>query len=948
MAHVAALTPTLSPVERGKNGSSMKALSATARLQFHRGFTLDQAVPLVGYFDKLGISHLYASPLLTARAGSTHGYDIVDHNTINPELGGEAALRRLVTELRAHGMGMILDIVPNHMGVGDHDNAWWMDVLEWGRASRYAEYFDIDWEPPDPALRGRLLAPFLGNGYGECLANGELKLQFDDADGRLFVSYYTHHFPITPRDYASVLLTEGGPLEGVARMFAELGTGNREQVRLRAEQARAELALPTYRPAIEEALRAYAPTTSEGRERLHRLLERQNYRLAWWRAATDEINWRRFFDVNGLAGLRIEVPEVFDATHATVFRLYAEGLIDGVRIDHVDGLANPRDYCRKLRRRLETEALARPPDLPKQPGIIWIEKILAPHEDLAADWLTDGTTGYDFMNDASAVLHDPAGEAKLTELWTTLTGRPGDFIAEAEPARRQILRDSLSSELYATANGVHRIARRDLATRDYTLTAIRRTLEEILVHFRVYRIYAGVAGISAVDQHQLDWAMAGARRTVRMADRPLLELVGRWLAGDGLRGTPAGTRRQEWLRAMVRFQQLSAPTAAKSVEDTTFYRYGRLLSRNEVGSEPSQWAITPAAFHAAGRERRRRFPQALLATATHDHKRGEDSRARLAVLSEIPEEWEAATARWMRLNASLKKDLDGPAPDTADELMLYQTLVGAWPLGLSPDDREGLQAFEERVAGWLEKALREAKRHTGWAAPDAEYESAARYFLSCVLDPARASGLVSELAAFADRIAVAGAVNGLSQAMLRLTQPGIPDLYQGTEFWDFSLVDPDNRRPVDFLARERALADASSPALLLPTWRDGRVKQAIIGRVLALRARAPGLFTVGAYTPLRTEGPLADHVLAFARVHEGRGAIVAVARRAASLVEAVPLATPTAWRGTTIMLPRSLVGRGTVNVLGADADGERVNFASMGRIAVADMLLRLPVGLLEL
>ena len=923
----------------------MKPLSATARLQFHRGFTLDQAVPLVRYFNKLGISHLYASPLLTARAGSTHGYDIVDHDTINPELGGEDAMRRLVAELRAHQMGLILDIVPNHMGVGGDDNAWWMDVLEWGRASRYADYFDIDWEPPDPALRGRLLAPFLGSGYGECLANGELTLRFDERDGRLFASYYTHRFPIAPRDYASVLLTEAGPLEGVARQFAELGAGNREQIRLRAEQARAELALPIYRAAIEEALRAYAPNTSEGRDRLHRLLERQNYRLAWWRAATDEINWRRFFDVNGLAGLRIELPEVFDATHATVFRLYAEGLIDGVRIDHVDGLANPRDYCRKLRRRLETEALSRPGHLPPGPGIVWIEKILAPHENLAADWLTDGTTGYDFMNDASAVLHDPGGEAKLTELWTTLTGRPAEFIAEAEPARRQILRESLSSELYATANSVHRIARRDLSTRDYTLTAIRRTLEEILVHFRVYRIYAGVAGISEVDQRQLDWAMSGARRTVRMADRPLLELVGKWLAGDGLRGTPAGTRRQEWLRAMIRFQQLSAPTAAKSVEDTAFYRYGRLLSRNEVGSEPSQWAITPTALHAAARERRRRFPLALLATATHDHKRGEDSRARLAVLSEIPDEWETATARWMRLNAPLKKDLDGPAPDTADELMLYQTLVGAWPIGLRPDDRDGLSAFEERVAGWLEKALREAKRHTGWAAPDAEYEQAARVFLSAVLDPDRASGLVGELAAFAERLAVPGVVNGLSQTMLRLTQPGVPDLYQGTEFWDFSLVDPDNRRPVDFVARQQALSAAESPVSLLAQWQDGRVKQAVVARTLALRDRSPGLFTIGSYTPLRTDGPLAEHVIAYARVHEGRGAIVTVTRCSTSILDGnLPVVPLSAWRGTMILLPRSLIGRNALDVMG-DAD---VKLGSTGRIAVAEILPKLPVGLLEL
>ena len=922
----------------------MKPLSATARLQFHRGFTLDDAVALVPYYAKLGISHVYASPLLTARAGSTHGYDIVDHNRINPELGGEEALHRLVAALRQHAMGLILDIVPNHMGVGGNDNAWWLDVLEWGRASPYAEYFDIDWDPPDATLRGRLLAPFLGTSYGECLDAGDLVLRFDEGDGRLFVGYHDHRFPINPRDYASVLLTTGGPLETPARAFAELGGGGRDTVRREAEAARQELLQPTYRAAIRECLHAYSAKMPEGRERLHRLLDRQNYRLAWWRAATDEINWRRFFDVNGLAGVRVEVPEVFEATHRTVFRLYTEGLIDGVRIDHVDGLANPRDYCRKLRRRLESAAQHRPDGLRDAPPVIWIEKILAPHERLASDWLTDGTTGYDFMNDVSAVLHDPAGEAPLTALWTALTSRAAAFDDEAKPARRQILSESLSSELFATANALHRIARRNLATRDYTLSAIRATLTELLVHFHAYRIYAGPAGISPVDQRVMDWAMAGARRSVRPADRSLLELVNGWLSGAHLREVPAGTRRQEWGRAMVRFQQLSAPTAAKSVEDTTFYRYGRLLSRNEVGSEPSQWAMTPAAFHAANKERQKRFPLALLATATHDHKRGEDARARLAVLSEAPGEWEAALARWMRLNAPLRRDLDGPAPDAADEVMLYQTLVAAWPLELLPEDRPGVRALEERVAAWLEKALREAKRHTSWAAPDADYEGACRAFLAGLLDPGRSADMAGELAAFAMRIAAAGAVNGLGQTLLRTTCPGIPDLYQGTEYWDFSLVDPDNRRPVDFAARAASLDADGDPAFLLAAWRDGTVKQAVIARTLALRARCLGLFTEGAYIPLRTEGPGADQVLAFARVHEGRAAVVAVTRLPLSLDRdmTAPRVAVERWGGTSVLLPRSLADRKLVSILTA-----REDMMGMGRLPVSGLFAGLPMALLE-
>ncbi len=923
----------------------MKPLAATARLQFHKGFTLDDATALVPYFDRLGVSHLYASPLLTARAGSTHGYDIVDHDHINPELGGMEALQRLVAALRGHGMGLILDIVPNHMGVGTGENAWWQDVLEWGRASPYAEFFDIDWDPPDPTLRGRLLAPFLGSAYGECLLKGELTLRFDEKTGKLFVDYFGNRTPVSPRDYAAVLLTEGGQLEEVARAFADLPTGDRTAMREAAQALFETLREPDHRRPIEEALRGYAPDTEAGRERLHRLLERQSYRLAWWRAASDEINWRRFFDVNGLAGIRAELPGVFDATHEFVLRLYADGLIDGVRIDHVDGLAAPRDYCRKLRRRLDGAAEHRPSTLPRERAPLWIEKILATHEHLATDWLVDGTTGYDFMNDASAVLHDPAGEAPLTALWVEHTGRPAAFEEEAQAARRQILRESLSSELYATAVALHRIARRDLTTRDYTVTAIHRVLTELLVHFRVYRIYAGPAGMSEADRQAMDWALAGARRAVPATGRHLLDLVASWLSGEDLRHVPAGSRRQERLRAMVRFQQLSSPTAAKSVEDTTFYRFGRLISRNEVGSEPSQFALSPAALHAALAGRRKSFPTALLATATHDHKRGEDARVRLAVLSEIPEEWAGCLARWCRLNAPLKRDLDGPAPDATDEIMLYETLVGAWPLDLDPADRDGVEAFRERVSGWLTKALREGKRRSGWAVPDEAYEAAAQDFLRALLDPERATRVVHDLAAFADRIAPAGAANGLAQAVLRLAAPGIPDLYQGTEFWDFSLVDPDNRRPVDFPARESALAAGTAPSALLPQWRDGRVKQAVIARALALRGRSPGLFTQGSYVPLKVEGPAADHVFAFLRVHEGRAAIAAVTRLATRLgLRDTPLVPASAWGGTTIVMPRNIVGRGFVDVMASEATA---GTEARARIEVATLLGSLPVALLE-
>ncbi len=922
-----------------------KNLTATARLQFHKGFTLDDGAALVPYLTKLGISHLYASPIFRARAGSTHGYDIVDHTEINPELGGMEALRRMVAALRAHDMGLILDIVPNHMGVGGDDNAWWMDVLEWGRASPYAEFFDIDWDPPDATLRGRVLAPFLGDAYGTVLAAGDLKLQFDPRDGRLFAGYFNNRFPINPRDYAAILLTEGGPLETVARAFADLPV-ERAELRQAAELARAELRRPEHAQAIAEALRAYDPATELGRDHLHRLLDRQNFRLAWWRAASDEINWRRFFDVNSLAGIRVENPTVFDATHAAIFKLYEEGLIDGLRIDHVDGLADPRGYCRKLRRRMQTLAEHRPPELTQSSPVIWVEKILATHEHLAQDWSIDGTSGYDFMNDASAVLHDLQGEAEMTRIWTEATGRTGVFEEEVIPARRQILRESLSSELFATAVALHRIARRDLVTRDYTFTAIHRTLTELLAHFRVYRIYAGPAGMSEADTQAMDWALAGARRTVRATDRHLLELVAGWLSGADLRHIPVGTRRQERLRAMVRFQQLSSPTAAKSTEDTAFYRYGRLISRNEVGSEPAQFAITPAAWHATAKARQQRWPRALLATATHDHKRGEDARARLAVLSEVPDEWEAALSRWTRLNAPLKRDLGGPAPDATDEVILYQTLLGAWPPDLQPDDAAGMAAFRERVAAWQQKALREAKRHSGWAVPNEAYEQAAQDFLTGVLDPERPAHVVSELYEFVQRIAAPGALNSLSQMVLRLTTPGVPDLYQGTDFWDFSLVDPDNRRPVDYAAREASLEAGQPPAALLESWRDGHIKQAILQRVLNLRARRPELFARGAYQKLAVDGPAAEHVIAFSRQHGDQTVIVVVCRLSArTALNSRPLIPREFWQGTTVSVARSLQGHHLINLLG-DQD-ESVPGMQHSRIEVGDCLATLPVALLE-
>ncbi len=883
---------------------------ATARLQLHHKFTLDDAAAVVPYLAALGISHVYTSPLLTARPGSMHGYDIVDHAAINPELGGEPALRRLVTTIRAHEMGLIVDIVPNHMGVGGADNAWWLDVLEWGRASPYARFFDIDWDPPDPLLRDRVLSPFLGAPYGQCLQAGDIQLCFDPATGGLSAIYHEHVYPITPRDYPRVFPNlpphppSADPRIAAAAMKSAL-----------AKQAET----PAGAAAIATALTRFDQATEAGQRHLHDLLERQHYRMVWWRAAADEINWRRFFDVNALAGLRAELPPVFEATHQLILRLYAEGLIDGLRIDHVDGLADPRAYCRKLRRRMETAAEQRPADAPPGPAYIVVEKILAAHERLPPEWMTDGTTGYDFMNQVALLLHDPKGEVPLTDLWTEMSGNPNSYETEERLARRVVLRDALASELNATAAAMHRVARRDLTTRDYTLTAIRRALTEILVHFPVYRLYAGLAGRPRTDDQVLAWAVAGARRAMRSGEQELLDIIGGWLGAEPPSSVPPGPRRRERLRAIVRFEQLSSPVAAKSMEDTAFYRYGRLLSRNEVGANPAQFARPITAFHAACADRAKFHPHAMLATATHDHKRGEDLRVRLAVLSEIPDEWNALVHRWSRLNTPLRKEVDGTqAPDGADEMMLYQMLAGAWPLDLRGVDADGIHRFASRITAWQQKALRESKRHSSWSSPNDPYETACRDFVFQTLDPTRASHLTEEIAGFANhRIGPLGAINGLTQTLLRLTVPGVPDLYQGCDLWDLSMVDPDNRSPVDY-DRRRAMLTQAATSSLLGTWRDGAIKQSLIAHAMGLRRDLPDLFAEGKYIPLWVDGPKADHVVAFARQHGGQRLLAAAVRLPAALLsQPDELSMKTArWDRTRIMLPRGWNGHTMRDALG--------------------------------
>jgi (1->4)-alpha-D-glucan 1-alpha-D-glucosylmutase len=936
---------------------------STLRLQLHRGFTFDDAAAHVDYFAALGVSHLYASPITAAQPGSTHGYDTVDYARVNPELGGEAALVRLVDRLRAHQMGLVVDIVPNHMGVGGPHNAWWLDILEWGRHSAYGRHFDVDWHSPDPALRGKVLAPFLSAPYGDEFEAGRIELRFDQNTGRLFAAYYEHVFPICPADYAAILEAgESAELTALAQRFQGITSQP-------ADQPRAAVARDALRAFVEQhgaaavdtALKAYAADSASTRERLHRLLEKQHYRLAWWRTAADEVNWRRFFDISSLAAVRAERPEVFDASHALILRLFAQGLIDGVRVDHVDGLAEPREYCQRLRQRLTELEAGRPPQFNGTRAYFIVEKILARGEPLAENWDVDGTTGYDFMNDVGALLHEPEGAEPLAETWAALTGRSASFADEALAARRTILAQNLSAELDRVTRALHRIARDHPATRDFTFSAIRRALTEVAVHFPVYRIYPQSSVRSATDDVYFRAALDGAKRTLPRGDQRVLEHVDAWLggtlpepvAGERARSAqpapqsvnPPGPQRRI---AQALFAQLTAPLAAKAIEDTACYRYGRLLSRNEVGADPGEFALSAEAFHAANLERARRFPHAMLATATHDHKRGEDVRARIAVLSEIAHDWSATLRAWSTLNAPHRRVLNGDdrdwAPGPAAEAMLYQTLVGCWPPDLSPDDETGVRALADRVAAWQLKALREAKLRTSWLAPDEAYELASRDFLFDILAPQRRDGFLSELPAWVERIGRAGAINSLLQTVLRLASPGVPDLYQGTELWDFSLVDPDNRRPVDF-AKRRAWLTETPPPEQLANWRDARVKLGIVHCALTLRTHSPALFIEGSYIPLTVRGKKARHLIAFARQHGNAYAIVIGTRLAAQLLDQtsdVPLVEPAAWEDTSIDVPKALASRALFDWLSPAAP--KVDDA--GRLLARDVLTALPVALL--
>jgi (1->4)-alpha-D-glucan 1-alpha-D-glucosylmutase len=887
---------------------------ATYRLQFNKDFGFDQAAALAPYFAKLGISHIYASPYLMARPGSMHGYDIVNHNALNPELGDDAAFGRMVAAFQENGLRQILDFVPNHMGVGGADNPMWLDVLEWGADSAYATWFDIDWHPEHPYLQNKLLVPFLGGQYGVELNSGKLELRFDDQAGSFAVwAYGTHKLPICPLQYPRILGSADPGLERLSDAFDSLPEW-RPHIGARAGQLKAEMAQlaqhdDRVRATIEAAVSSFNGRPGEAASwcRLGSLIRDQCWRPAHFRVAADDINYRRFFNINDLAGIRVELPEVFDHIHQLVFRLLRDGTLDGLRIDHIDGLLDPKAYLERLRQQaLGTSEAA--------PFYLVVEKILARHESLREDWPVDGSTGYTFANQALGLLVNPDAENRLTRAYTNFTGDDSNFGEIVHECKIRIMENEMVSELNVLARDAVRVAHQNPETSDFTHNILRRALEEIIACFPVYRTYIDTEGTpTAADQRDLDWALAQARRTQTDLDPSVFDFLYKLLSGALVAQPRSGFSRHAVLRCAMKAQQYSGPVMAKGLEDTAFYRYNRFLALNEVGGNPDQFGVSIRDSHKANVNRVKHWPHAMLATTTHDTKRGEDARARLAALAELPEEWAQQAPTWSRILRAGRGDIEGTAPpDRNDEYVFYQLLVASWPPELRNGglNREALRAYAARIQAVVLKSIREAKVRSTWAAPNKTYEDAVAAFVAGALDPAQSGAFLGAFLPFADRVAELGMHNSLSQLVHKLTAPGIPDIYQGSELWDFNLVDPDNRRPVDYGVRVSLMETIEcnlrrnrreTICRLWSNWRDGGVKLAITSTLLAFRREHEVLFYDGSYEPMIAEGDSADRMYAYLRRQERTSLLVAVSR--------FPGQASTGWEGTTIRLPEDLAGK---------------------------------------
>jgi (1->4)-alpha-D-glucan 1-alpha-D-glucosylmutase len=936
--------------------------SSTYRLQLHKDFPLPAARDIVPYLAKLGVGAVYTSPYFTAEPGSTHGYDVCNHNEINPELGGPDAHEAFVSTVASHHLGHVVDFVPNHMGIGSCMNPWWRDLLENGPSAAAAMFFDVDWTPLKPELHAKLLLPILGDQYGNVLERGDLQLVFHD--GALLVKYFDKELPINPRQAPRVyraavepLTRSLGPddpqlheflsiLSSLENMppYTESDPGRAAERQREKEVARGRLARlvgesSAVRAQIEAAVARVngQPGQPESFDALHDLLEAQAYRLAYWRTASHEINYRRFFDINTLAGLRVEVPEVFETTHRLLADLLRDNKVTGVRLDHPDGLFDPAHYFDDLQRLTaklwNCDENSNGDD--RRCLYVVAEKILSGPERLPSHWAVHGTTGYNYLNDLNGIFVDGSQAKRMRRIYARLSGRDVRFDDVLYICKRLIMSTAMASELSVLAHMLDRIGEGNRKSRDFTLDSMRDVITEVVACFPVYRTYVDARGWTPEDRAVLEQAVARARRRNPAMESSLFDFFREIMLpreveteprpGDRREGYPPASadETRERLRFAMKLQQYTGPVQAKGLEDTAFYRYNLLLSLNEVGGDPATFGRTVERFHEANSRRLADWPYEMLATMTHDTKLGEDVRARINILSELPDEWGREAARWMRLNRSHRMLVDGePAPDHNDEYRFYQAVVGVWPLSLSGVTTAPAELVE-RLQGYMLKAVRESKLHTSWITQNDAYEAALQGFVARVLSGAGAHRFLKAMLPFQQRIAELGLLNSLAQTTLKVGSPGVPDFYQGTELWELSLVDPDNRRPVDFTKREELLDEvlatlneegpqrAQRVAEYVRSWHDGRIKLAITAAGLRMRRDHPDLFLQGLYLPLETQSVVNGMLVAFTRILDDRAVVFVAPRLSARLPRdgnVVPLGME-CWKTSRILLPPVLAGR---------------------------------------
>ncbi len=954
------MTPETSGIseclDRLASGKSQAKPLSTYRLQFNAGFRFENARRLIGYLHALGVSHIYSSPILKAQTGSQHGYDITDHNQLNPEVGSYEELQELVNELKNYGMGQVLDIVPNHMGIGLGANPWWWDVLSNGRASEFAEFFDLDWEPLKPELRNKLLLPILGDQYGAELEAGHIRLV--SSNGAFHIEYFDKHLPLDPQTIPIIFEPRAHELPQELRNLLSglrnVPSHNSSDGDLVRQRRRAVTSLTVaWKELMEKSpelqqIAAHAAAAMNGRagdprsfDALHRLLEEQVYRLANWRVSGEEINYRRFFDVNDLIGLSMENPRVFAATHQLLRHLLADDMVQGVRVDHCDGLLNPRQYMVRLQMlyaasqcngamprgmlaengiELDLQQAFGQHDWMNQRAMLYtvVEKILEPGEDLPREWPVDGTSGYDFTTLVNGLFIDRRNERSFTNFYRRFAGVSQDVDAIIYNSKKLIMHASLASEVNVLAHMLDAISATDRYARDFTRKSLRDVIRETIACFPVYRTYIDERGeMTERDRGYIHEAVARAKRRNPDKAPASFDFLRDILLLKHKNSEDQSDVYRHKLRFTLKFQQLTGPVMAKGMEDTACYVYNRFIAVNEVGGSPKQFGISPEEFHTGNLKRVESWPYSMLATSTHDTKRSEDVRARLDVLSEMPKTWAAHALRWRRANRLRKRMLpDGrQVPDANEEYFLYQTLIGSWPFELSSDTQR--LEYVERIQQYMSKAVHEAKINLSWISDDPAYVEALRQFIEKILQPGtpgRPNTFVEQMRAFMPSVHFFGAINSLAQRVLMLTSPGNPDIYQGTELWDFSLVDPDNRRPVDYAVRETLLTELDHkaeggdlPALcaeLLENYQDGRIKMWTTMQALRLRRDRRDLFHPGLYRPMHANGAKQQHVVAFAREHNNQIAIVAVPRLSYSLAGGdmrMPLAA--IWENTELPVP---------------------------------------------